>query len=110
MLPACAEETAANNEHITSTGAQNLTFVDIKALKDSGATGRVSFHRLFLPVYKFFAHLLDSHDRRIGDYPEADRRTQSIRAQDGILEREIPQAERSKVSERFLSRSFYASS
>ncbi|GAA5985034.1 hypothetical protein JCM5350_003320 [Sporobolomyces pararoseus] len=34
------EETAANNEHITSTGAQNLTFVDIKALKESGATGR----------------------------------------------------------------------
>ncbi|GAA6025096.1 hypothetical protein JCM11491_004779 [Sporobolomyces phaffii] len=34
------EETAANNEHITSTGAQNLTFIDIQALKDSGATGR----------------------------------------------------------------------
>ncbi|GAA5929626.1 tRNA 1-methyladenosine methyltransferase subunit GCD10 [Sporobolomyces koalae] len=34
------EETAANNEHISSTGAQNLTFVDIKALKESGATGR----------------------------------------------------------------------
>ncbi|GAA6064134.1 hypothetical protein JCM10212_005135 [Sporobolomyces blumeae] len=34
------EETAANNEHIESTGAQNLTFVDIQALKDSGMSGR----------------------------------------------------------------------
>ena len=32
----------ANNQHITSTGAQNLTFEDIKELKDSGLTGRVS--------------------------------------------------------------------
>ncbi|GAA5979467.1 hypothetical protein JCM11641_005404 [Rhodosporidiobolus odoratus] len=34
------EETEANNEFIKSQGAQTLTFVDIKALKASGATGR----------------------------------------------------------------------
>jgi len=35
-------EVVANNQHITSTGAQNLTFEDIKELKHSGLTGRVS--------------------------------------------------------------------
>ncbi|GAA5998371.1 tRNA 1-methyladenosine methyltransferase subunit GCD10 [Rhodotorula paludigena] len=34
------EETAANNEFITSAGAQTLSFVDIKALKESGLSGR----------------------------------------------------------------------
>lgn len=36
-----AEETEANNEFITSTGAQALSFVDIQALKESGLSGRV---------------------------------------------------------------------
>ncbi|GAA5858279.1 hypothetical protein JCM1840_001127 [Sporobolomyces johnsonii] len=34
------EETAANNENIASTGNQSLSFVDIKALKESGMSGR----------------------------------------------------------------------
>ncbi|BGO90082.1 hypothetical protein NBRC10512_004020 [Rhodotorula toruloides] len=34
------EETEANNEFITSSGAQALSFVDIKALKESGLSGR----------------------------------------------------------------------
>ncbi|BGP23270.1 eukaryotic translation initiation factor 3 62 kDa subunit [Rhodotorula toruloides] len=34
------EETEANNEFITSSGAQALSFVDIKALKDRGLSGR----------------------------------------------------------------------
>lgn len=42
LIRACAaEETEANNEFITSSGAQALSFVDIKALKESGLSGRV---------------------------------------------------------------------
>jgi hypothetical protein len=37
-----AEETAANNENISSTGAQKLTFIDIEALRNEGLSGRVS--------------------------------------------------------------------
>ena len=37
-----AEETAANNENISSTGAQKLTFEDITALRNEGKSGRVS--------------------------------------------------------------------
>lgn len=34
------EETAANNENISATGAQKLTFVDIAALRSEGMSGR----------------------------------------------------------------------
>lgn len=34
------EETAANNENISSTGAQKLTFIEIESLKNSGKSGR----------------------------------------------------------------------
>lgn len=36
-----AEETAANNENISSVGAQKLTFFDIETLRSEGLSGRV---------------------------------------------------------------------
>ncbi|CEQ42239.1 SPOSA6832_04030, partial [Sporobolomyces salmonicolor] len=41
------EETAANNENIASTGNQSLSFVDIKALKESGMSGRIEEHKAY---------------------------------------------------------------
>lgn len=40
LLTAEIEETAANNENISSTGAQKLTFIEIESLKNSGKSGR----------------------------------------------------------------------
>lgn len=41
-----AEETAANNENISSTGAQKLSHDDIAALREAGLDGRVSCHAI----------------------------------------------------------------
>lgn len=45
-----AEESAANNENISSTGVQGLTVEEIAAMRSEGLTGRVSSILLWLLI------------------------------------------------------------